>query len=185
MRVAFTTFAVLKNPYPHPDNDDFNELEPLVFGASGTSAGFVARAEAVGGARTRWTNFGRDYGEWGAFHAPAFYTGGRTDETDARASTLSLWTDLESVQAYAYSGIHLHALRNRGKWFVRIPHRLYAAWWVADDAVPTWREACERLEHLDEHGSTPYAFDFRDAFDADGRSYGLRRPGGQPVAGTA
>ncbi|MGD9485985.1 DUF3291 domain-containing protein [Streptomyces sp. TRM70308] len=173
-RVAFTTFAVLNHPYPHLSNEDFNVLEGVVFGASSEAPGFIARAEAVGGAQTKWTNFGRHYGEWGEFHAPSFYTGGRDDETDTRASTLSVWQDLESVHAYAFSGIHLYALKNRRKWFAHLPHRLYAAWWVADDAVPTWREACDRLDLLNETGPTPEAFDFRTAFDADGNPYRLR-----------
>ncbi|MEU7279011.1 DUF3291 domain-containing protein [Streptomyces sp. NPDC045431] len=167
-RIAFTTFAVLKQPYPHLSNTDFNELEPLVFGASESSPGFIARAEAVDSTDTKWTNFGRDYGAWGKFEAPSFYTGGRDDDTDTRASTLSLWTDLSSVRAYAYSGIHRQALRDRRRWFVSLPHRLYAAWWVADDVIPTWREACLRLEILNEFGPTAHAFDFKHPFDPDG-----------------
>lgn len=174
--VAFTTFAVLKKPYPHAGNESFNALEPLVFGASETSPGFVSRATAVDTVTTQWTNFGRDYGDWGTFQAPSFYTGGREDDTDTRASTLTVWQDLESVFAYAYSDIHLHALRNRGEWFVHLPNRTYAAWWIPEGTVPTWQEACERLEHIDAHGPTPHAFDFRDAFDADGSPYTVRRP---------
>lgn len=172
--VAFTTFAVLKQPYAHVDNDTFNELEPIVFGASETSAGFVARATAVDTVTTKWTNFGRDYGEWGMFAAPSFYTGGREDDTDTRASTLSVWEDLESVHAYAYSDVHLHALRNRREWFVHLPHRLYAAWWVPEGTVPTWQEACDRLELLNDRGPSPEAFDFIKPFTADGSPYRLR-----------
>ncbi|OPG04537.1 hypothetical protein B1R27_24635 [Streptomyces sp. GKU 895] len=168
-RIAMTTFAVLKQPYPHLSNDDFNALEPLVFGASETSPGFIARATAIDVVATKWTNFGRDYGAWGFFDAPAFYTGGRTDDTDTRASTLSLWTDLASVKAYAYGGLHRQALRDRRRWFAQIPHKLYAAWWVGDTEIPTWTEACRRLEHLDAHGPSAHAFDFRQPFDPEGR----------------
>ncbi|MGW0393154.1 DUF3291 domain-containing protein [Streptomyces sp. NPDC003042] len=179
-RVALTTFAVLKQPYPHFSNEDFNELEPLVFGASQTSPGFIARAEAVDTVQTKWTNFGRDYGRWGLFDAPSFYTGGRDDETDTRASTLSLWTDLASVKAYAYGGLHRHALRERRRWFVHLPHRLYAAWWVEDDAVPTWWDACRRLEHINEFGPTVRAFDFKQPYDAEGNPV-LSSPGRRPA----
>lgn len=173
-RIAMTTFAVLNQPYPHLSNDDFNALEPLVFGASGTSPGFIARATAVDVVDTKWTNFGRDYGDWGRFEAPSFYTGGRTDDTDTRASTLSLWTDLASVKAYAYSGLHRQALRERRRWFAQIPHQLYAAWWVDDDTTPTWTQACRRLEYLDAHGSSPHAFDFKNPYDSEGRPQSSR-----------
>lgn len=167
-RVAFTTFAVLTQPYAHFSNDDFNALEPLVFGAAETSPGFLARATAVDTVETKWTNFGRDYGDWGTFAVPSYYTGGRTDDTDRRASTLSLWTDLQSVFSYAYSDLHGHALRNRRQWFEHLPNKLYAGWWVADDEIPTWSDAADRLDHLDRHGASPYAFDFRTPFDAAG-----------------
>ncbi|MFD6417782.1 DUF3291 domain-containing protein [Streptomyces sp. NPDC060194] len=180
--VAFTTFAVLKHPYPHEGNDAFNELEPLVFGASETAPGFVARATAVDTVTTKWTNFGRDYGDWGMFAAPAYYTGGRDDDTDTRASTLSVWQDLESVYAYAYSDLHLHALRNRREWFVALPHRLYAAWWLPEGTVPTWQDACDRLARIDTLGSTPEAFDFRQAYDETGAPYQVRRPRTAPAA---
>ncbi|HAI99705.1 MAG TPA: DUF3291 domain-containing protein, partial [Dehalococcoidia bacterium] len=35
----------------------------------------------------------------------------------------------------------------------------YVVWWVSDDHVPTWEEAWERLEHLNDNGPSPYAFD--------------------------
>ncbi|MFJ4217156.1 DUF3291 domain-containing protein [Streptomyces hydrogenans] len=34
--------------------------------------------------------------------------------------------------------------------------------------TPTWADACARLEHLHDHGPSPFAFSFRRPFDADG-----------------
>jgi hypothetical protein len=39
-----------------------------------------------------------------------------------------------------------------------------ALWWVPADHQPSVAEARERLEHLQRHGPTPYAFTFREPF---------------------
>ena len=50
----------------------------------------------------------------------------------------------------------------------------YVVWWVSDDHVPTWEEAWERLEHLNDNGPSPYAFDYSQTTD-DGQAVQLRR----------
>jgi hypothetical protein len=85
------------------------------------------------------------------------------------AMTISLWKDLESVFAFAYSGLHGEALRLRKEWFVSPPlGPTYTIWWVGDGHEPTWFEARERQWHLHAYGPTPYAFTFHTPFAADG-----------------
>ncbi|MFF5439067.1 DUF3291 domain-containing protein [Streptomyces achromogenes] len=181
-RVAFTTFAILKKPYGHPEVQEFDDRTPPTFEQAERSPGFIARAKEDPG-QSHLTNFERDWGEWGRFDVPRFYTGGRTDETDSRASTLSLWTDLDSVFSFVYTGLHRSTLSKRHEWFLKPEWPSYAAWWVSDDTIPTWADACERLEHLHDHGPSPVAFTFRRPFAADGtptRLSGMaeRRPAG-------
>lgn len=166
-RVAFTTFAILKKPYGNPEVQEFDDRTPPTFEEAENSPGFIARAKEEPG-QNHLTNFLRGWGDWGTFDVPRFYTGGRTNESDSRASTLSLWTDLDSVFSFVYSGIHRSTLRKRHEWFLKPEWPSYAAWWVADDAVPTWTDACRGLEHLHDHGPSPTAFTFRQAFAADG-----------------
>lgn len=173
-RVAFTTFAILKKPYGDPEVQEFDDLTPPTFEEAEGSPGFVARAKEDPG-QSHLSNFERDWGEWGRFTVPRFYTGGRTTATDSRASTLSLWADLESVHAFAYGGgIHRTALRRRHEWFLKPEWPSYAMWWVADDAIPTWADACLRLERLHDDGATPFAFTFRKPFTASGEPTSLR-----------
>lgn len=96
---------------------------------------------------------------------------------------MSLWTDLDSVFAFVYTGLHRSTLSKRHEWFLKPEWPSYAAWWVSDDTIPTWSDACERLEHLHDHGPSPVAFTFRRPFAADGtptRLSGMaeRRPAG-------
>src|SRR5581483_11172581 len=86
----------------------------------------------------------------------------------AAPQTLSLWQDLSSVQAFAYSGAHLEALQKRKEWFRAPQWPTYAAWWVGDDEKPTWDDAMKRVEHLHDHGPTAFAFTFKQPFDAGG-----------------
>lgn len=166
-RVAFTTFAIMKGPYGSEVVRGFEERTPSVFAAAEQSDGFIARAHELDD-RTDLTNAEREWGAWGPFVTPRFYEGGHTLATDSRASTASLWRDLASVHRFAYGGVHREALAGRQQWFLRPEWPTYAIWWVDDDHVPSWREACDRLEHLHDHGSTPTAFDFRHPFDEHG-----------------
>ncbi|MGW0563265.1 DUF3291 domain-containing protein [Streptomyces sp. NPDC003016] len=172
-RVAFTTFAILKKPYGNPEVQEFDDLTPPTFEEAERSPGFIARAKEDPD-QSHLTNFERDWGDWGKFDVPRFYTGGRTNETDSRASTLSLWNDLESAFSFVYTGLHRSTLRKRHEWFLKPEWPSYAMWWVSDDTIPTWSDACHRLEHLHDHGPTPESFSFRRPFTADGTPTRLR-----------
>ena len=68
-----------------------------------------------------------------------FYTGGRSPELAAEAATLTIWADLESVFAFAYSGSHLEAFKRRRESFHVGDWPSHVAWWIGDDEMPTWR----------------------------------------------
>jgi hypothetical protein len=176
-RVAFTTFAILKKPYGNPEVQGYDDLTPDAFEAAEDSPGFIARAKEDA-EESHLSNFVRHWGEWGKFDVPRFYTGGRTTETDSRASTLSLWTDVQSIFSFVYTGLHRDILRRRQEWFLKPEWPGYAMWWVSDDTIPTWSDACHRLEHLHDNGSTPDSFGFRRPFASDGTPVRLR-PAGQ------
>jgi hypothetical protein len=172
-RIAFTTFAILKKPYGNPEVQEFDDRTPPTFEEAENSPGFIARAKEAPD-QSDITNFERDWGEWGKFDVPRFYTGGRTTETDSRASTLSLWVDLESVHSFVYAGLHRSALSKRHEWFLKPEWPSYAVWWVDDATIPTWSDACYRLEYLHDHGPSPVAFTLRQPFAPDGTVTRLR-----------
>jgi hypothetical protein len=173
-RIAFTTFAIMQEPYGHEVVRGFEDLTPLAFEQAENSHGFIDRAKEIDESDSA-SNFERDWGAWGQFCVPRFYTGGRTSSTDSRASTLSLWESIEAVHQFVYSSLHLEALQQRHLWFLKPQWPSYAIWWVADDHIPSWAEACQRLEHLHDHGQTPVAFDFRKPFDEYGNLYTIKK----------
>lgn len=171
-RVAFATFAIMKAPYGNPEVHGFEALTPPVFRAAEASEGFIARATEVDD-NTHLTNFERDWGPWGDFAVPRFYDGGFDTATDTRASTVSIWVSLEAARRFAYGGLHARALKQREKWFRKPEWPTYAIWWVTDRQIPTWSDACRRLERLYDLGETPEAFTFQRAFGPEGEALDL------------
>lgn len=166
-RLAFTTFAIMRAPYGAPEVRGFEGLTPAVFREAELAPGFIDRARETDD-NVAGSNFERDWGAWGKFGAPSFYDGGFTLETDTRASTLSLWTDIDSVFAFVSSGLHAKALMQRGKWFRPPAWPSYAMWWVDGGQIPAWADAVAALERLHAQGPSPAAFSFKQPYDPDG-----------------
>lgn len=152
---ALTTFAILRAPFGDPQVQGFFDRLGDTFAAADGYEGFVDRSR-------------RDpvtlKHSWGDPVHPRFYD---PAQHAGVVFTLSLWRSLESVSAYAYSGVHGESLRRRLDWFLKPQWPSYAVWWVADGHVPDWHEASLRLEQLHDHGPTPQSFDFRTPFGAD------------------
>ncbi|MBI5708623.1 MAG: DUF3291 domain-containing protein [Armatimonadetes bacterium] len=157
-RLAFMTMGELREPYGHPTVQGFFDRIADVFADVETSDGFIDRSR-------RDTML--DQHGWGEVVCPKCFQ--PVDDLLMLPSTLSLWTDLESVIAYAYRGPHGEAMSKRREWFKDRNAPTYVAWWVADGHTPDWNEAGDRIDHLHENGSTAFAFDFKAPFDADGR----------------
>jgi hypothetical protein len=158
-RIAFFTFAVLKEPVGHAAVQGFIDRIAGVYEAMDGSAGFFARSQRD---VETWEH------SWGPMLLPQCGPEGMS--LDRVAMTLSLWRDLKSVAAFAYRGAHGEALSRRTDWFMSGPWPTYAAWWIEADRQPNWAEAVERIDRLHEQGPTPAAFTFRQAFDADGQA---------------
>lgn len=162
-KLAFMTIGILYEPFGHPRSQGFVDRVPAVFAAADASAGFVARS------LRDLETYGRS---WGELQTPEAY--GSIEDVLRLPSTLSIWEDLESVAAFAYHGAHGEAMAKRRDWFEANDRPEYAAWWIdqnADRLDP--EDAKARLDHLWKNGPTPYAFDFKKAFDPDGNPYKL------------
>jgi hypothetical protein len=81
---------------------------------------------------------------------------------------MSVWTGFEPLYRYVYKTVHAKIMRDRRNWFKPLKRRHLVLWWIEPGALPTLEDAAERLGHLDQHGATPFAFDFATPFNADG-----------------
>jgi hypothetical protein len=103
-------------------------------------------------------------------------------DTIGSSETLSLWTNLETLFAFAYHGLHAEALNKRSQWFRKESFPAYAIWWVDDDHIPDWIEAYQRHGHLHKHGATAFAFDFKHPFDTVGNPVEVDRGAAKSIA---
>lgn len=164
-RIAFMTIGVLKQPMGHPEIQGFIDRLSAVFGSADGSPGFIARSGR--------DSLDAESESWGEFVVPDFF---RSIENPGQVpATLSLWEDLESVIAYAYRGAHGEAMGKRTEWFKTDTGPGYVAWWVEHDHIPTFAEASLRWANLHQLGPTPFAFDFKKPFAANGEPYDLAR----------
>ena len=79
---------------------------------------------------------------------------------------MSVWQDVASLERYVYRSAHVEVMRRRKEWFERLSEAFMVLWWVPTGHRPTVNEAVSRLEQLRQHGATPDAFTFRQAFAA-------------------
>lgn len=162
-KVAFFTFGILYDLDGHPQVQGFFDRITRNFETAEQSDGFIDRS--------RWDPE-TGHHSWREGVSSRFF---REGEHAGTAATLSLWEDLESVFAFAYSGMHAEALCRRKEWFLKPGWPTYVAWWVPDDHTPDWYEAAARHEHLYDHGPSPYAFDFKHPFGPNGKPIEIDR----------
>jgi hypothetical protein len=80
---------------------------------------------------------------------------------------MSVWESVEALKNYVYRTAHAELLRQRHEWFERFARVYMALWWVPAGHLPGIDEAKKRLEHLEKHGPTQYAFTFKNVFPPD------------------
>jgi hypothetical protein len=66
--------------------------------------------------------------------------------------------------AYTYRSGHAGVFRQRKHWFEPSEKASAVMWWLGAGHIPAVDEGRTRLEHLWEHGPTPFAFTFRQPF---------------------
>ena len=125
---------------------------------SALMAGFVARLEDINAL---------------ADAAPGFVWRLQDESGDATAHrpfgddmlvNLSVWRDVESLQAYVYRSAHAEVMSRRKQWFERVEQAWFVLWWVPAGHRPDEVEAAAKLAHLREHGPTAEAFTFKRAW---------------------
>ena len=93
-----------------------------------------------------------------------------------------MWRDLESVFAFTYFGLHAEALAHGREWFQKPEWPPYVLWWMKAGDQPTWAEGVARHEYLHDHGPSAFAFNFKNSFNAEGKSFELDRARAKLIA---
>jgi hypothetical protein len=85
-------------------------------------------------------------------------------EDDLMLVNMSVWESIEALADYVYGQDHVAVMRRRREWAERLAEAHLCLWWIPAGSIPTVDEAKDRLEHLREHGPTPYSFSFKKRF---------------------
>jgi hypothetical protein len=155
--VAIYTVGRLHHPYDHPASRNFYEVGNEVF-RQATRSGKLIEAFSPEG-----------------IAAPEDAVNGE----GFPILTLTVWKDLQSLYRFTYSGRHMQALRDRNKWIepYQEKHLSYVVWWTEKQGDVSWEEAFKRYRYYLQHGATPFAFDFKQAFDEKGEACLVHRDG--------
>lgn len=147
-QLAQLNIAQMKEPLESPSMSEFVANLDRVNALADSAPGFVWRLEDEDGSAVGIRPFGEDL-----------------------LVNMSVWDSVESLSSYAFRSGHADIMRRRREWLTPMGADHAVLWWVARGHRPSLAEAKERLEHLRQHGATPYAFTFKMAFpapDADG-----------------
>lgn len=77
---------------------------------------------------------------------------------------MSVWESIDDLRDYVYASAHLELLKSKGNWFSKPDRPHLALWWIKKGDTPSVAEAMKRLQHLREHGPSPVAFTFANAY---------------------
>ncbi|AYG67518.1 MULTISPECIES: DUF3291 domain-containing protein [unclassified Rhizobium] len=161
--LAMYNFGLHVAAYESPDVEGFRLREAANFEAAARASGFIGRSGYPGEPQPSC---------WGEQVFPRFIEG--SGFTTA-PSSLSLWTDIESLMAFTYSGVHADALKHARQWNVRQSWPPLVLWWVDAGTVPVWKDGVERLEHLHDRGASRTAFSFKQPYGPDGQPLEIDR----------
>jgi|TARA_R110002110_G_scaffold196658_1_gene406559 6-phosphogluconolactonase (cycloisomerase 2 family) len=84
--------------------------------------------------------------------------------SDSIVANMSVWKNRESLFNYVYNSGHVEVFKRKKEWFKEMLKMHMVLWYVNDGHNPTIEEGKERLEYLQKHGESPYAFGFKSKY---------------------
>jgi hypothetical protein len=76
---------------------------------------------------------------------------------------MSLWQDYKSLRDFVFKTEHAAFYRRRYEWFSKMSQHHFVMWHVPKGHIPSLEEAWQKKLHLDAHGETPEAFQWKGA----------------------
>jgi hypothetical protein len=76
------------------------------------------------------------------------------------AANLSVWQSAEQLEHFVWNTVHKKFYSRKQEWFGVMKSHHFVMWWVDEGHQPTLLEAKQRIEYLDRHGNTDFAFNW-------------------------
>ena len=83
---------------------------------------------------------------------------------------MSVWQSAEALFEFVYKTGHRVVMSRRREWFLPPEGAYQAMWWIEAGHIPTVQEGMERLAHLNRHGPSAHAFNFKTRFPPPGQA---------------
>lgn len=71
---------------------------------------------------------------------------------------MSVWENAETFEKFVWQTVHANIYRRKSGWFEQMSKPHFAMWWIEPGHIPSSAEGRARLEHLQTHGPSDYAF---------------------------
>ena len=81
---------------------------------------------------------------------------------------MSVWLNYEYLKSYTYQTVHSYFLKSRKKWSLEIEGHRAVMWYIEAGDTPSLIEAKEKLDLLNQFGSSLTAFSMTDLYNFDG-----------------
>ena len=75
---------------------------------------------------------------------------------------ISVWETADDLGRFVFQTVHRTIYARKHEFFEVPRENTVAMWWVEPDHIPTIAEAKERLDHLNTHGPSDFAFGWAD-----------------------
>ncbi|MDO5971507.1 DUF3291 domain-containing protein [Flavivirga aquimarina] len=85
-------------------------------------------------------------------------------QDDTLLINMSVWKNSKALFDYTYNSAHIEIFKRKKEWFGKMKMKHMAFWYVPKGYEPTFQDAKDRLDYLNKHGETPYAFTFKSKF---------------------
>jgi hypothetical protein len=76
------------------------------------------------------------------------------------AVNMSVWETVEQLEQFVWNTVHKPFYNRKAEWFELMTAHHFCMWFVEEGHIPTLAEAKDRLDHLQAHGNSDYAFDW-------------------------
>ena len=76
------------------------------------------------------------------------------------AVNMSVWETVTDLERFVWQTLHQRFYNRKAEWFDKLKSHHLVMWFVEPGHIPTLAEAEARLNHLESHGNTDFAFDW-------------------------
>ena len=80
---------------------------------------------------------------------------------------MSVWKSIDHLFNFTYQTDHVQIFKRKKEWFKKLADAHLACWYIPEDYSLAISDAEDRLTYLNQYGSTPYAFTFKDRYTVE------------------